>query len=191
MDKVKLNNNTFVYPMPVTLVGAVVEGKPNFMPVGWVSRVNMRPPLIAVAIGRHHTAAGIKEHGAFSVNVPSADLLEVTDYCGLVSGRKVDKSQLFTLFYGELAHAPLIEACPVNLACRLVQTVELPSHTLFIGEIVEAYASVAVMADGQPDIEKIQPLTLTMPDNRYWTVGDVAGKAWGSGRDYKEKLQSD
>jgi flavin reductase (DIM6/NTAB) family NADH-FMN oxidoreductase RutF len=79
MEKTKLNNNAFVYPMPVTLVGAVVEGKPNFMPVGWVSRVNARPPLIAVAIGRHHTNVGILEHGEFSVNVPSVDMLEATD----------------------------------------------------------------------------------------------------------------
>lgn len=187
MNKVKLNNNAFVYPMPVTLVGAVVEGKPNFMPVGWVSRVNHRPPLIAVAMGPHHTNAGIHEHGEFSVNIPSVDMLEVTDYCGLVSGRKVDKSELFTLFYGDLVHAPMIEVCPVTLACKLVQTVELPTNTLFIGEIVEAYAGADSMTDGRPDIEKIQPFSLTMPDNRYWRVGEYAGKAWGSGKQYKKQ----
>jgi flavin reductase (DIM6/NTAB) family NADH-FMN oxidoreductase RutF len=191
MDKVKLNNNAFVYRMPMTLVGAVVEGKPNFMAAAWVSRVNNRPPLIGVAIGSHHTSAGIREHGEFSVNVPSVDMLEVTDYCGLVSGRRVDKSELFTLFHGELAHAPMIEACPVTLACKLVQAVELPSNTLFIGEIVETFASAEVMTHDKPDFEKIQPFTLTMPDNRYWTAGEVAGKAWGSGKGYAETLNRD
>jgi flavin reductase (DIM6/NTAB) family NADH-FMN oxidoreductase RutF len=187
MEKEKLSSNAFVYPMPMTLVGAMVEDKPNFMAAAWVSRVNNRPPMMAVAIGSHHTNAGIHEHRAFSVNIPSLDMLEVTDYCGLVSGRKVDKSELFTLFYGELAHAPMIEACPVSLACRLVQAVELPSNTLFIGEIVEAFASAEVVTDGKPDIEKMRPFTLTMPDNRYWTVGEVAGRAWGSGRGYAER----
>jgi flavin reductase (DIM6/NTAB) family NADH-FMN oxidoreductase RutF len=191
MDKIGLRNNAFVYPMPMTLVGAIVDGKPNFMAVGWVSRVNNRPPLIAVALGDHHTNAGIHEHGAFSVNVPSLDMLEVTDHCGLVSGKKEDKSELFTLFYGELAHAPMIEACPVTLACQLVQTVELPTNTLFIGEIVDAYASPEAVTEGKPDIEKIRPFTLTMPDNRYWTVGEQAGKAWGSGRAYEEGRRTD
>jgi flavin reductase (DIM6/NTAB) family NADH-FMN oxidoreductase RutF len=170
--------------MPVTLVGAVVEGKPNFMPVAWVSRVNNRPPLIAVAMGTHHTNAGIHAHGAFSVNVPSVDMLEVTDYCGLVSGRKEDKSELFPLFHGDLDHAPMIESCPVTLACKLVQTVELPSISLFIGEILEAYASADVVTNGKPDIKKIRPFALTMPDNRYWAVGSQVGEAWGSGRAY-------
>lgn len=186
MERVKLNNRAFVYPMPMTLVGAVVEGRPNFMPVAWVSRVNARPPLIGVAMGSHHTNAGIHEHGEFSINVPSLEMLEVTDYCGLVSGKKQDKSGLFEVFYGELAHAPLIEACPVTLACKLVQAVELPTNTLFIGEIVEAYAGADYVTDGKPDIEKIQPFTLTMPDNRYWTVGECAGRAWGSGKGYAE-----
>ena len=175
--------------MPVPLVGAVVEGKPNFIAAAWVSRVNNRPPLMAVAIGSHHTNAGIHEHGESSVNVPSVDMLEITDYCSLVSGRKVDKSELFTLFYGDLTHAPMIEACPVTLACELVQTVELPTNTLFIGEIVEAYADVDAMTVGKTNIEKIQPFALTIPDNRYWTAGQYAGKAWGSGKQYREKRE--
>jgi flavin reductase (DIM6/NTAB) family NADH-FMN oxidoreductase RutF len=99
----------------------------------------------------------------------------------------VDKSELFTLFYGELAYAPMIEECPVTLACKLVQTVDLPTNTLFIGQIVEALAGTDVVTDGKPDIAKIQPFTLTMPDNRYWTVGQYAGKAWGSGKDYAKQ----
>ena len=140
MEKIKIKNNAFVYPMPMVLIGAVVEGRFNFMPVGWISRVNHSPPMIAAAMGKHHyTNIGIHAHGEFSVNVPTLELLEVTDYCGLVSGKKQDKSGIFELFTGELEHAPMIRQCAVTMECKLMQAVELPSNTLFIGEIVTAY----------------------------------------------------
>jgi flavin reductase (DIM6/NTAB) family NADH-FMN oxidoreductase RutF len=76
----------------------------------------------------------------------------------------------------------MIRECPVALECRLVQTVSLPTNTLFIGEIAGAYADGSVMKDGKPDYEKIDPLFLTMPDNRYWTLGKFAGDAWSAGK---------
>jgi flavin reductase (DIM6/NTAB) family NADH-FMN oxidoreductase RutF len=173
--------------MPVTLVGANVEGRANFLAVGWVMRVNMKPPLLAVALNKSHfTPQGIRETQAFSVNFPGADLMEKADYCGLVSGHKVDKSGLFRVFYGELETAPLIEECPLGLECRVYQVVELPANDLFIGEIVAAYADEDCLTDGRPDILKIKPLVLTMPDNNYWTVGNLAGQAWGAGKKLKK-----
>lgn len=185
MEKVKLSNQAFIYPMPMVLVGAVVAGRPNFMAVAWVTRVNMRPPLLAVSIGAHYTRQGIQEHQQFSVNIPSVAWLEAVDYCGLVSGDQHDKAALFTLFQGTLEFAPLIQECAVALECQVVQTVPLPISTLFIGEIVGAYSEEQYLTDGKPDLEKIQPFTLTMPDNRYWRVGEVAGQAWSSGRHYR------
>ena len=185
MGKVKISSNAFVYPMPMVLAGSVVDGKPNFMAVGWVTRVNFEPPMIAVALGPHHTNRGIHENGQFSVNVPGLGLLEKTDYCGIVSGSKKDKSSIFTVHYGELGHAPLIAECPVSMACRLHEAIALPTNTLFIGEIVEAFADEAVLGKGGPDIEAIRPFTLTMPDNRYWEVGAYAGRAWSIGKNVK------
>ena len=101
MQKIKIDNNAFVYPMPMVLAGTMVSGKANFMAVGWVSRVNFKPPLIAIALGPHHTNKGIDENRAFSVNIPGLALMEKTDYCGLVSGAKTDKSQVFDLFFGQ------------------------------------------------------------------------------------------
>lgn len=182
MGKISIGTNVFVYPNPVTLLGSMAEGRVNFMALGWVSRVNADPPWIGVGVYRgHHTAKGIRETGTFSVNVPSADLMEAVDYCGLVSGSKTDKSGTFECFFGDLKTAPLIAACPLCLECRLVQTVELPSNDWFIGEIVSAWAEEECLTDGKPDIRKINPLLLTMPDNRYWTVGPEAGKAWSAG----------
>jgi flavin reductase (DIM6/NTAB) family NADH-FMN oxidoreductase RutF len=182
MDKEQIGKNFFI-PMPVILVGTQVAGKANFMAVGWCARVNGNPPMIACGIANnHYTPAGISATGTFSVNIPSSDLLEKTDYCGIVSGAKTDKSTIFDVFYGSLATAPMIRECPVTLECRLVQAVPLPTHTLFIGEIAGAYADGRVIKDGKPDFPEIDPLFLTMPDNRYWTLGKYAGDAWSAGK---------
>jgi flavin reductase (DIM6/NTAB) family NADH-FMN oxidoreductase RutF len=184
--KKQIDNNAFLYPMPVVLAGSIVNEKPNFMTVGWVSRVNYKPPMIAISLGPHLTNEGILENKAFSINIPDISLMEKTDYCGLFSGKKVDKSQIFDVFYGSLPGAPLIGECPVTMACRLHEAVKLPVNTLFIGEIVEAYCDEACMTDGKPDIKKINPFTLTMPDNHYWSVGDDIGKAWSVGTKLKK-----
>ena len=67
-------------------------------------------------------------------------LVAVTDYTGLVSGKRVDKSGLFDLFYGELNAVPMIKECPLTIECKLYQQVELPTNSFFIGEIVNAYS---------------------------------------------------
>jgi flavin reductase (DIM6/NTAB) family NADH-FMN oxidoreductase RutF len=182
MDKEQIGKNFFI-PMPVVLVGTQVEGKANFMTVVWCARANANPPMIACGIANHHyTSQGITETKTFSVNIPSSDLMEKTDYCGLVSGAKTDKSQVFDVFYGSLKTAPMIRECPVTLECKLVHAIPLPTNTLYIGEIVGAYADGRVIKDGKPDFPEIDPLFLTMPDNRYWTLGKYAGDAWSAGK---------
>ena len=187
MGKINIGENAFVYPMPVTLVGAIVAGQVNFMTVGWVTRVNAKPPIIAVGLHKiHYTPEGIKENRTFSVNFPSADLVEKTDYCGLVSGRKTAKSNVFEVFFGELETAPMIKECTLCLECRVVDIYELPTNNLFMGEIVAAFSEEIYLTDGKPDVQKMNPLVLTMPDNNYWTVGAQAGKAWSAGKKLKQ-----
>jgi flavin reductase (DIM6/NTAB) family NADH-FMN oxidoreductase RutF len=182
MEKQQIGNNFFI-PMPVVLVGTQVKGKVNFMTVGWCARANANPPMIVCGIGNHHyTPKGIAETKTFSVNIPSSDLLEKTDYCGLVSGEKTDKSKVFNVYYGLLKTAPMIRECPVSLECRLVQSVPLPTNSLYIGEIMGAYAEGRMIKDAKPDFPEIDPLFLTMPDNRYWTLGKYAGDAWSAGK---------
>jgi flavin reductase (DIM6/NTAB) family NADH-FMN oxidoreductase RutF len=192
MEKIKLDKNAFLYPMPMVLVGAVVEGRANFMAVGWVSRVNFNPPLMAVALGKsHYTNAGIHRNKAFSVNIPGIAFMEKVDYCGIVSGEKTDKSKIFDVFYGELPDAPMIRECPISLECRLIDTVDLPTNSLFIGEIIGAYSEERYLTEGKPDIRKISPFTLTMPDNNYWKVGENAGKAWSVGKNFGKGTTGD
>ena len=188
MEKISVGNNVFIYPMPVTLVGTMVNGKPNFMAAGWINRVNANPPMLGIGIHRpHYTTGGILENKTFSVCFPSSKMVEKTDYCGLVSGKKVDKSELFDVFYGNLNTAPMIAECPLCLECRLVQTVELPTNNWFIGEIVESYTEANYLSDGKLDVTKMDPMVLTMPDNGYWKVGQQVGKAWSAGKKLKKE----
>ena len=83
------------------------------------------------------------------------DLITETDYCGLVSGRDADKSGVFDLFYGELETAPMIVQCPICIECKLLDVVPLPSHNLFLGEIMATYTDQGCLTGGQPDVEKI------------------------------------
>lgn len=187
MAKITIDENAFTYPMSMVVVGSFVNNRPNFMAVGWVTRVNFRPPMIAIALGKtHYTNPGIHTSGAFSVNVPSIDLMEKVDYCGIVSGRKEDKSTLFKVITGKTTGVPMIDDCPLCMECKLVNVIDLPTNEVFIGEIVGAYVNAECCSDGKPDIKKIRPFTLTMPDNQYWEVGVNAGKAWSIGKNFKQ-----
>lgn len=182
MEKQQISNNFFI-PMPVVLMGTQVKGRDNFMAVGWCARVNGNPPMIACGIAKnHYTPQGVAENRIFSINIPSSDLVEKTDYCGIATGSNTDKSKVFEVFFGSLKTAPMIRECKVTMECRLVQDVELPTHHLFIGEIVGVFADEKVIRDGKPDFPAIDPLFLTIPDNRYWTLGNHAGDAWSAGK---------
>jgi flavin reductase (DIM6/NTAB) family NADH-FMN oxidoreductase RutF len=186
MPKVTVNPSLFVPPMPVSLVGTEVDGKPTFTAVAWFARVNHQPPLVAIAVNAgHYVTRGLREHGAFSLNLPGRDLVAETDYCGLVSGKRGDKSEVFETYRGELDHAPLIARCPLGVECRVERVVELPSNHLFIGEVMAVHTEERFLTDGKPDMAKIDPLLLTMPDNRYRVFGDAVGRAWHDGKTLK------
>lgn len=183
MAKVKIDKNAFGYPMPVVLVGTEVEGKPNFLTIAWVSRVNYQPPMIGFACGKtHFSNSGFARHKTFSVNIPSEAMVKQADFCGIYSGKQKDKSAVFEVFKGELQGAPMIKGCPVCMECRLVQSVDLGADDFLIGEIVNAYCDESCMTDGKPDLAKIKPFSLSMPDNQYWSVGKPIAKAWAVGK---------
>jgi flavin reductase (DIM6/NTAB) family NADH-FMN oxidoreductase RutF len=180
--KVKLGVRNFLYPMPTTLVGALVNGKPNFVTVAHVGIMEMTS--ISLGMNKsHYTNQGIKENKTFSVNLPSVSMVRETDYCGLVSGKNEDKSVLFTTFYGVLKTAPMIEQCCVNMECELVKVVDFPSHDVFVGRIVEAYCDEQVLSGGAVDVGKVQPLLFVMNDRSYWRVGARVAGAWDVGRE--------
>ncbi len=187
MAKAKQGPGSFLFPMPVVLVGADVKGKANFLTIAYVGIVNHTPPMIEVALRKNRfTSEGIKQNGTFSVNAASAAMVEATDYCGIYSGAKVDKSQLFEVFYGELGTAPMIEESPFNLECRLAQVLDLGgSHEVFIGQIMESYSSEDYLSDGRPDMDKIQPIVYDGASLSYWTLRDRLARAFQIGKDYR------
>lgn len=186
MSKIDIGAQGFTLPMPQTILGSRYEGRNNFMALAWVSRVNYSPALLMISVGKaHFSNNAIKQTGQFSVNIPSVDLVKETDFCGIVSGNKLDKSDLFEVSYGSLENAPLIDKCPMSFECKVYDSMELPKDTLFIGEIISTWCTEDSLTDGNPDIKKINPFGLTMPDNKYWGVGECVGHAWHEGKDFK------
>jgi flavin reductase (DIM6/NTAB) family NADH-FMN oxidoreductase RutF len=186
MNKVKLGPQTLLYPMPAILVGALVNGKPNFMTAAWCGIVASTPPAISVGVRpERYTLKGISDQGTFSINIPSASIVEKVDYCGIYSGHKVDKSQVFSVEFGELKTAPLIQECPVNLECRVIHSLDLGSHVLFIGEIIQTYIDADCLTDEKPDPAKIDPLIYTTAVQQYQRLGESVGQAWDIGKKRK------
>lgn len=183
-EKINIGSNVYL-PMPVALVGSVYYGKTNFMEVGWISRVNANPPMICIGVNKgHQTCIAVLRSKVFSVNFPDPSLVAETDFCGLNSAKDTDKSQVFETFTGQLKNAPMISKCPLCMECRLEKTMEFASNIVFVAKIVACYTQSEYITDGRIDFEKVNPLFVTMPDNRYWTLGENIAQAWHVGREF-------
>jgi flavin reductase (DIM6/NTAB) family NADH-FMN oxidoreductase RutF len=195
-NKIDLGAGVASYPMPVVLVGAIVKGKPNFLAIGFFVNAGYKPPKVAMVLNKaHYTNQGIRENKTFSVCIPSESMVEATDYCGLVSGSRVDKSKVFDVFYGKLKTAPMIAECPVNLECKLDRIVDTgQNHEMFIGEVVSTYTEENYLTDGTVDLRKTKPFVLAPilaarallhKDLMYYTLGKPKGKAFSVGKNFK------
>jgi flavin reductase (DIM6/NTAB) family NADH-FMN oxidoreductase RutF len=184
--KEKLGATNALYPLVTALVGATVDGKPDFATIAHVGIAHLKG--ITLGMGKIHlTNEGIKANRTFSVNLPSEDMMVVTDHIGMVSGRQEDKSGMFDVFYGELDTAPMIEQCKVTMELKLIEHIELPTHDLFVGEVVGTYADVGVLTNGIVDIAKLKPLLFDMSSKKYWSLGEPLAKCWSVGKEYEPK----
>jgi flavin reductase (DIM6/NTAB) family NADH-FMN oxidoreductase RutF len=182
--KAQLGAVNALYPTPTVLVGAMVEGKPNFITIAHIGI--MTHTHISLGMGKiHYTNAGIKENKTFSVCLPSENLVVETDYCGIMTGKKTNKAALFEIFYGELTTAPMIQQCPVCMECRLDRIVDFPSHDVFIGEIVQTYADEAILSETKVDVSKLKPLLFDMSSKKYWSLGTEIASCWNIGKQLK------
>jgi flavin reductase (DIM6/NTAB) family NADH-FMN oxidoreductase RutF len=146
------------------------------------------PPLIGAGMSKtHYTRQGIIDNKTFSINIPSSPMAEIVDYCGFYSGSKVDKSCLFDVFYGELDTAPMVRECALNIECWLVDSKELNTTVLIIGEIIEVYCEEKYLSDHKPDYRKIDPMMFFMPDGPYFKVGDFLAEAFEVGKNYNRQ----
>jgi flavin reductase (DIM6/NTAB) family NADH-FMN oxidoreductase RutF len=134
----------------------------------------------------HYTIQGIELNKTFSINIPSKKQMAITDYCGLVSGKQEDKAKLFSVFYGKTKTAPMIEDCPVNIELKMQNKIIFSKDICYFGEVQEIYVSEDCISDSLPDLKKIDPLLLSMPDNHYWSIGEIVGNAWSIGKSFKK-----
>lgn len=184
--KSKIGNQNIIYPMPVTIVGALVDGQINFINIAHVGILNASEPhLISLGMNKlHFTNSGIKENKTFSINILSTKQVIEADYVGLVSGKQTKKSDVFEVFYGDLKTAPIIKNCPLSMECQLVDIYDTKTHDVLIGEIVSTYADDEVLVEGKVDISKVDPLLFDMSNRNYWSLGEIVGKCWFEGKKY-------
>ncbi len=191
-NKIKYGQIPLIYPIPITLVGSIVEGKPNFETIGDVGVIGIKPPLIYISSGKdHYTNIGIIENEAFSINFPPTSLLAKTDYCGTVSGRDVDKSQLFTVFFGDLKTAPMIQECPVNIECKVIKEFSIKHRQVFIADVIQTYVNKEFITDSErgqriADMKKLDPIIYAL-DNRYYKIGHQIGIGYKESLDVQNK----
>jgi len=188
MTKKKLGPQPMIWPHPTVLVGANVDGKPDFATVAWAGVAAGNPLSITIGLQPHrYSLKGIYQNRTFSVNIPSVDLVKETDYCGLVSGADTDKVKdcKFKVFYGKTVSAPLIEQCPINLECEVSHILNLGSHMLVVGKVVETHFSEDCLTDEKPDINKVRPFAFG--PGGYFAIGKAFAEAFKIGREIKGK----
>ena len=160
-------------PLPVVLVGAMVNDRPNYLVIGYISPFNFGRHIFFSLYKKRYTRIGIEKNKTFSVNIPSEDLLTETNICGSKSGRDVDKSSLFDTFYGELETAPMIQQCPINMECEVSEILDYDPNEGIIGRVVKSYADPRSLTDGKLDWRKVHPIIWTTGgDFNYYRLGE-------------------
>lgn len=181
LAKIALRKNTLLAPVPTFLVScADAAGRPNIITISYAGIVNTTPPLINISIKPSRYSHGlIKESGEFVINIPGVSLLEETDYCGVASGRTVDKFAAtgLTAVPASCVKAPLIKECPVNLECVTTTIVSCGHYDLFIAEVVAAHGDEEFLKAGNKvDIAKLQPIAFCYDAMEYWSLRDSLGR---------------
>jgi flavin reductase (DIM6/NTAB) family NADH-FMN oxidoreductase RutF len=184
-QKQKLGPVPLIYPIPIALVGTVVDGSPNFTEVGDVGIMGIKPPYVFTSLGeKSYSRQGILDSGQFSLNFPNTAMMAEADFCGVASGKTVNKAGLFTVFYDEegLTGLPMIEECPVNLACQVLKHFTLQHRNIFVGEVVQTYIRDEYLVQkGEhrvlADLTVLDPLIYAL-DNRYYKIGESIGTGY-------------
>jgi flavin reductase (DIM6/NTAB) family NADH-FMN oxidoreductase RutF len=176
-----------VFPIPVVVCGALVEGRPNFNTIvnfGVISPARPSPVVYISSSKEHYTNIGIRKNGVFSVNVASRAIMAQTDYLGVVSGHNIDKSKVLTVFYGRHDNAPCLAECPLNYVCKVTHHVEINTMDVFIAEIAEAFVSSEFLRNNTIDIESMEMLIYTA-DNNYRIPSAPVSRAYSVFKEYK------
>ena len=179
MGKQTWKPGNMLNPVPVVMVSvADKEGNKNIITIAWAGTICSDPAMVSISVRKErHSYHMIEETGEFVINLTTEELVKACDYCGVTSGRDVDKFKEMNLtpFTVENCGIPAIAESPVNLACKVVERKELGSHVMYIAEIVSVTVDDAHMNENGKFL--INELGLVMYSHgEYFSMGEKLGK---------------
>ena len=179
MGKQQWKPGNMLYPLPAVMVSVTDgNGNDNIITIAWAGTVCTNPPMVSISVRKsRYSYEMLKNTGEFVINLTTEKLAFATDYCGVKSGRDVDKFREMKLTRGKASFvkAPLIEEAPVNIECRVTSVQELGSHVLFLADVLAVHADEAYMDEnGKFDLQKANPLVYS--HGEYFAVGKKLGK---------------
>lgn len=188
-----LGPTDIIFPVPAALIATGTLTDPSLLTVAWIGMMGSDPPILAISLKKsRHSLGIIRKEKEFTVNIPSAKHFREADYCGLVSGRARRKFQEcgFTAAPAREVKAPLVEECPFNLECRVLQEVEFGDWVVVFGKIVETHVDADKVdpQTGTIDVQKIDPRVYCATVREYWNLGSRLGLGFSTGKDLVAKL---
>ena len=179
MAKLSWKPGNMLYPVPAVMVSCKREGeRPNIITVAWAGTVNTNPPMVSISVRPERYSYNIiKETGEFVINLVTKELVYATDFCGVRSGKDIDKFSEMKLHETESKEikAPGIAESPVNIECRVVSEQPLGSHTLFLAKVVNVQVDDSYMDEkGRFDLNA-SGLT-AYSHGEYFELGKKLGK---------------
>lgn len=179
MSKVSFKPGNMLYPLPVVMVSvADLKGNTDIVTVAWAGTVCTNPPMVSISVRperfSHHM---IVESGEFVINLTNKDLAFATDYCGVKSGRDVDKwkEMHLTPVKGSVVKAPYIDEAPVHIECRVKKVEHLGSHDMFIADVVAVEVDGRYM-DAKNSFHLINANPIVYSHGEYYCLGEKVGK---------------
>ena len=186
-QKLEAKYKFFAAPHPTVVAGTFVNNKPTYTTLGDFGILCAFPLHVYIAsVHSHYLNIGIKENMTFSVSIPNPDNLVKTDYVGMVSGHKIDKSNVFEYFVGDLETAPMIEEFPINMECEVHDINRVGQNDVFMAKVKNIYAGEEYFENGDINMDKVNPITLFM-DLTYRTIGKSIGISYQVGKNFKPK----
>ena len=174
-EKKNIGNVLALYPKPMTVVGAEVEGKVNWLVVGHTGIIGHDRVLVSMSKS-HYTNQGIRKSKKLSINLVSREMLPQADYVGSVSGDSVNKSGVFKYHWGENG-TPVIDASPLTMECNVEDIFETEGFDNFICSIANTYAAPEVLdSEGKLDYTQLKPVLFEFPTYSYIATGEIIGK---------------
>lgn len=167
-----------LYPLPVVIVSvADRDGRYNLLTIAWAGTVCTNPPMVSISVRpERYSYPILRETGEFVINLTTRELAYATDYCGVKSGRDVDKFEKLGLtpLPGDKVRAPLLKESPVNIECKVVQMMPLGSHHMFLGEVAAVHADEKYMDDRHKfHLDKAEPIVYS--HGAYFVCGEQLG----------------